>query len=780
MPLDDSGPKKARAARLRGGELPAIGANARGVTEAVAPMRKTLTVAQILGAFGEAIEPVRPTALYRLWIVLVAGVMILLPLLYVGMIGLVVAGMMFHAVRGTIVLQAMGRGRHAALVVAVVYVGPLLAGAVVVAFMIKPLFARPARGFKARTLDPKAEPLLHAFVDGVCRAVGAPRPTRIEVDCQVNASARREGGVLSLFGRELVLTVGLPIAAGLSLKQLAGVLAHEFGHFSQGAAMRLSALIRKINRWFACVVYERDQWDESLTANSNLDHNVYVAVMVVLARSAVWLTRRILWVLMYLGHMVSSFLMRQMEYDADRYAARLVGAETFAQTSWRSHEMTLAANGAFADLRSSWQQRRLPADFPSLVLANVPQIPKEALESYRASVANRRTGLFDTHPCEKDRVASAQASAPGEGVFQLEGPATDVFADFDALAKDVSFEMYQSQLGPEIAQDQLFAVSELVEVQAATQEGFGALQRIFSGQFMARRGLPLPAKLPSPPADAEAGRQALIELRTALEAACAAGQEILTTEAESLDLLSNAEAALVLLHMGVGIKPWKSTLKTAKTEAAESTRNDARSRLVRVNNAYEVIAQAAARRLALDLALLEVDDICDRIPEGRAVREEARAVYRCAAHLGGTVALQIGRTCTAGAVFNRVAQLCMASKYDPEVAKINAMMRAGARLHEQLLELRRKVGDQLNYPFELASEDTSLSCFAFPSGLPGQGDVGTVWEVFNDVVARLEGLYCRALGRLAVAAEEVERVLSLPSLPYKPPEESRATSNGAA
>lgn len=53
-----------------------------------------------------------------------------------------------------------------------------------------------------------------------------------------------------------MLTIGLPLVAGLSLQQLAGVLAHEFGHFSQGAGMRLTYIVRSINAWFLRVVYE--------------------------------------------------------------------------------------------------------------------------------------------------------------------------------------------------------------------------------------------------------------------------------------------------------------------------------------------------------------------------------------------------------------------------------------------------------------------------------------------------------------------------------------------
>ena len=55
----------------------------------------------------------------------------------------------------------------------------------------------------------------------------------------------------------MVLLIGLPLAAGLSLRQFAGVLAHEFGHFSQGFGMRLTYVIRSINIWFMRVVYER-------------------------------------------------------------------------------------------------------------------------------------------------------------------------------------------------------------------------------------------------------------------------------------------------------------------------------------------------------------------------------------------------------------------------------------------------------------------------------------------------------------------------------------------
>ena len=116
--------------------------------------RKTLDPRRVLAAFGGRIEPVRPTLLYRLWILIVAAVMVTLPLVYVAIIGLVVAAVAYHAIHNVSIFSAV-RGGHALKFAAVVYIAPLVAGAMVVVLMIKPLFARPARGPKSRGSTPE-------------------------------------------------------------------------------------------------------------------------------------------------------------------------------------------------------------------------------------------------------------------------------------------------------------------------------------------------------------------------------------------------------------------------------------------------------------------------------------------------------------------------------------------------------------------------------------------------------------------------------------------------
>src|SRR4030095_4274354 len=105
------------------------------------------------------------------------------------------------------------------------------------------------------------------------------------------------------------LTIGLPLVTGLDMRQFCGVLAHEFGHFAQGAGMRLTYIIRYINFWFARVVYERDEWDVRLDQAAK-ESDFRIGIVLQTARGCVWLTRRILWALMHAGHAISCFMLR--------------------------------------------------------------------------------------------------------------------------------------------------------------------------------------------------------------------------------------------------------------------------------------------------------------------------------------------------------------------------------------------------------------------------------------------------------------------------------------
>ena len=332
------------------------------------------------------------------------------------------------------------------------YAGPLVAGVILLVFMIKPLFARPARGGLGRKMKQSQEPLLFAFVDRIADAVGAPQPRQIRVDCEVNASAGFGSGLMGLFGRNLVLTIGMPLAAGLNVQQLAGVLAHELGHFAQGTGMRLSYIIRSVNGWFHRVVFERDEWDEGLTRACR--ETGRLGLIFVVALLGVWLTRGILFVLMVAGHVISCILLRQMEYDADRYEARLAGSDAFEETSRRIILLAFGSQATLPALVDFYQSGEFPDNYPAFLLSTTEQLPDRLRRRLKKETAREKTGLFDTHPSFRDRIASARREdAPG--IFHLHWPATALFSNFDELTGQTSLDFYRRLFGRQISENYL-------------------------------------------------------------------------------------------------------------------------------------------------------------------------------------------------------------------------------------------------------------------------------------------------------------------------------------
>src|ERR1043166_4319370 len=423
---------------------------------------------EILAAFRGPVRRTRVSFLYQLGLMLVSVMMVLLPLVYLAMIAAAGWGVYLYATHFTFLLSSARGGGRLYLLKLLVYLTPLFIGCVLVFFMIKPLFARRPRHAQPLALNPGVEQTLFAFIAQICDSVGAPMPRRIDLDCQLNAAAGFRRGALSLFGNDLVLTIGLPLVAGLNLRQFAGVIAHEFGHFTQGFGLRLSYLIRSVNGWFARVVYERDAWDVMLAEWSEEAEDLRIMLVAGCARAAVGFSRLLLMLLMYLGHGVSCFLLRQMEYAADSCEIKLAGSEPFEQTIKRLATLGEAAGKSYKEMVASWNMnRRLPDNFPAYLVRREMAIPHLQREKIEDTVGLARTGVFDSHPSDGDRIRRArQAGEPG--VFDLELPATTLFANFEAVAKQVTLLHYTDDVGLDCDASTLRPVETTAQTESAS------------------------------------------------------------------------------------------------------------------------------------------------------------------------------------------------------------------------------------------------------------------------------------------------------------------------
>jgi hypothetical protein len=262
----------------------------------------------------------------------------------------------------------------------------------------------------------------------------------------MNASAGFRRGWYSFYVNDLVLTIGLPLVAGMDTRQLAGVIAHEFGHFTQGTAMRFGYIIDRIDRWFMRVVYERDSWDATLDEWSNSVGDSRLALILWCAHIAVWFSRQILKLLMLCGHAVSCFLSRQMEFHADGCAINVSGSEKFESMLIRLREQDILHSLAYQSFEQVWKKKnQVPDNIPEYLLKLEKQMPVNFFEQARNTLLNETAGLWATHPTAAQRIQKSRQQQTG-GIFHLELPAAVLFSNFIGTSRTVTYMHYCESL----------------------------------------------------------------------------------------------------------------------------------------------------------------------------------------------------------------------------------------------------------------------------------------------------------------------------------------------
>ncbi len=709
---------------------------------------------QVLAGFAGEIGPSRVTPLYRLGIVLVTIVMVLLPLIYVGLIAAVIWLTFMHAtVWGPEMLSDNSRhgGRQQISMFLVAYVGPLVASVVLIVFMLKPLLAARPKRQEAHTLDPQDEPLLCEFVARLCDRVGAPRPRQIQVDCLVNASAGLRNGWLSLFSNDLVLTIGAPLITGLSLRQFTGVLAHEFGHFSQGTGMRLTYIIRSVNAWFARVVYERDAWDEGLTNLAKLMPIRELQAIFWFSQLMVWVTRKILWILMYVGHGISCFMLREMEFDADRCEARIEGSESFAATTEQLQVLNIAWHGALSDCRQLMSDGQLVDDVCELLRFNITQIPSDTIEKIRDARSKQKTGWFDTHPCDLERVARA-GEEKAAGIFHVDGQAAQLFTDFPRLAREVSVEFYKESLGSDFRPAALVPTAQFLARQSAQQLEATACGQLFCGVCNELRPLAF-ASVVEPASTRDAVKD-LLKTRQEVQAAAPEYQQCYSEYVTADKAWLLAERAVALIEAGLHVKPADFQIERSDELSATAACDHALHRqatLVPRLGEYETLVE---RRFDLACYLLKHAAGGLQLPDAAAWQAEITQLRELMAQLS-QLWLKVLWLRNASAALTILLHNLQGREENQKLRK--SILAKAKRTRALIIELLQGLQD-VPYPFEHATQGISVAGYALEK-VPAADDLGAIYVGSQAMQSQLSLLLVRVVGRLAYLALATEQAV---------------------
>lgn len=421
-------------------------------------------------AFSVPIEPIDKSFFYKSGLAVAAVFMVLLFALYIVIIG-AVGGGVYYAVMGCI---AMIKADEKSIM-ATVYIVTIIGGSLVLVFMIIPLIPRfRKKDYPLYRITEENEPLFYELIEQICRTVGSPMPKEIAVIMEPNAYAALRRGWMSIFySGDLELAIGLPLIHSLSVQKLSGVIAHEMGHFTQGTGMRLAHLIHFIQRWFFRAVYEPNAVQDFFEKSLSKTWDFRIQLLMLLSMLFVWITKLVLMGLMTIGYIVSNFMSRQMEYDADQYEFEIAGSRAFESTMYSIVLLNIAYEHAYYMSMMTLQESVLCEDLAGLMKAQAKMAAAKQKEEIINSILEPDTKVMDTHPSMRDRIARAKRKNVS-GICPIQEAVADLFRNFKILSVNLTKSFYTIQMEEKAEGLNLMKVEDYLKYFLENRHRFGA------------------------------------------------------------------------------------------------------------------------------------------------------------------------------------------------------------------------------------------------------------------------------------------------------------------
>lgn len=229
-------------------------------------------------------------------------------------------------------------------------------------------------------------PKLFQLLEKIRKKVDGPPIDRVVITPEYNAAIQQLPRFGFFGGYQNHLIIGLPLAYSLSGSELAGVIAHEYGHLS-GSHGKLSSWIYRQRRTFGALMDH---------AGGRVEDNwLHQALYAALEKFAPYYNA------------ITFVLSRQNEYEADAAAASVVGSQRFISALTRTDLLGGWLSDSFwPKLYQQANERDKPAFMP---FSAMPTAFKAGFDEWNTADRLKAawkvdSGLLDTHPCLRERV----------------------------------------------------------------------------------------------------------------------------------------------------------------------------------------------------------------------------------------------------------------------------------------------------------------------------------------------------------------------------------------
>jgi Zn-dependent protease with chaperone function len=220
-------------------------------------------------------------------------------------------------------------------------------GVLIIIFLIKFIFSKVSADNSHLIEISKAdEPELFAFIEDVVKQVNTNFPKKVFISSEVNASVFYDSGFWSMFlPVRKNLHIGLGLMNAVIVNEFKGILAHEFGHFSQ-RSMKVGSYVHNVNHVLHNMLYDNSGYEKMVGRWAGLSNYFSLFVM-----GGVKMVSGMQWVLGRVYNVVNinyMALSREMEFHADEVAANVAGPQALATSLVRmdlaSHSLSSVLN----------------------------------------------------------------------------------------------------------------------------------------------------------------------------------------------------------------------------------------------------------------------------------------------------------------------------------------------------------------------------------------------------------------------------------------------------
>ena len=354
-----------------------------------------------------------------------------------------------------------------------------------------------------------------------------------------------------------------------------------------------------------------------------------------------------------------------------------------------------------------------------------------------------KTSAFDTHPCDRERIASAQAERAA-GIFQLEVPAAALLRNFEAVSQRCSLALYADQIEEQVPAESLVQSETYLRGQRERDAELDALSAFIDRPLQSDRDLKLGAELLTVSGDIAAESERLRAARAQIAELKASVRDRYDASDVTHQRWVNGLQAEALLGAGMKVDAASFGLAHANAEAARTLTQQALHERRHGDGELTSFDAAVSSYLSAGLKLA----LARGLPEAMEL-ERFLPVYR-ALHDQAEIIEDLERE------FFRQAGLLNNLEGNDTVQGLRAAV--FERSAEQVV-LLRKLKSALKgvpYPFEHRERDLTLADAIVVSVPADSEEVGTVMNACASAMQRVDRARARVLARLLIIASAAE------------------------